>query len=85
MKTKIFRVIFTNTNIINFLPSIIIIFEMLKMRSNCGSFLVWQAVDAHGLLIYLLEVFLKAAGWGLIAGEADVLLAGQTSALVSTN
>lgn len=49
---------------------------MLKMRSNCGSFLVWQAVDAHGLLIYLLEVFLKAAGWGLIAGEADVLLAG---------
>ena len=46
---------------------------------------MWQAVDAHGLLIYLLEVFLEAVGWGLIAGEADVLLAGQTSALVSTN
>ena len=46
---------------------------MLKMRSNCSSFLVWQAVDAHGLLIYLLEVFLEAVGWGLIAGEADVL------------
>lgn len=58
---------------------------MLKMRSNCGSFRVWQAVGAHGLLIYLLKVFLEAVGWGLITGEADVLLAGQTSALVSTN
>ena len=58
---------------------------MLKMRSNCGSFLVWQAVGALGLPIYVLKVFLEAVGWGLIAGEADVLLAWQTSALVSTN
>lgn len=58
---------------------------MLKMRSNCSSFLVWQAVGTHCLLIYLPEVFLEAVGWGLIAGEADVLLAGKTLPLVSTN